>query len=162
MWLLGGNIVNSEHKTSQPRVQSGVVNNQPAFQGWNVISALDTQWAAANDFTNTDLSQVNAIDWWGSYVSWNGNQPPAAAPSGFWFGIYDNAAGKPGNLLWSYSTTSLSQTFAGYDVLDSSVIDSMFSYSVDLPQDSCCARYGCSPLLFLRVDIARYSSYHKT
>jgi len=100
---------------------------------------------AADDFRCIGPMPLTSIHWWGSYVGWEGPEPPAAPnkPSTWRLSIWSNVpAGvdadysHPGTLLWQLDLREdrVDEEFAGYDFFPDPCItpDTCFQYFTEL------------------------------
>ena len=94
---------------------------QKMYYGWNEPSVYGSTNIAADDWVCTTTNPVTAIRWWGSFLNWQSNTPPAL-PSAFQIAIWDDvpaASGggfsHPGQVLWVIECTNYTWRFAGWD-----------------------------------------------
>ncbi|MBN1796579.1 MAG: hypothetical protein JW804_07895 [Sedimentisphaerales bacterium] len=100
-------------KWSQPPIETDPDSEVPSYCGWDELSyKLDQQnWImVADDFRCLGTMPVTSIHWWGSFLDWEGNEPPLPEPNawqiGFWSNIPDpnpynpDTFSRPDKLLW--------------------------------------------------------------
>jgi hypothetical protein len=111
----------------------------PDPQSWRIV---------ADDFRCLGTMPVTSIHWWGSYVEWDGNEPPLPEPIawriGFWSNIRDPDPSDP--LTFSYPRRLLWQIEVPAERVDVNNVgqdyfpyvpfeDTCFQYYVDLEPD---------------------------
>ncbi len=111
----------------------------PDPQSWQIV---------ADDFRCLGTMPVTSIHWWGSYVGWDGNEPPEPEPIawriGFWSNIRDPDPSDPltfsypRHLLWQIEVpadrvdvNNVGQDYFPYESFE----DTCFQYHVDLTEE---------------------------
>jgi hypothetical protein len=100
-------------KWSQPPLEIDPNNEIPVYCGWDEPSYLadvagtSLMKVVADDYRCLGTMPVTSLHWWGSYVGWLGDEPPAPHPSswiiGFWSNVPESTAtdfSYPEELLW--------------------------------------------------------------
>jgi hypothetical protein len=98
-------------KWSQPPIEIDPNSNEPNYCGWDEDSVNIGIWRiVADDFRCLGTMPITSVHWWGSYLNWEGNEPPPVQPKawqiGFWSNIADpdpcnpNTFSHPNELLW--------------------------------------------------------------
>jgi len=105
-------------KWSQPVVPADV---GPLYYGWNEPSMEANQTIAADDWVCETTDPVTDIHWWGSFLGWNGQEPPSL-PDYFRVKIWTDVPqgpGKPfshpGQKIWEFDTPGYACQFVGWD-----------------------------------------------
>ncbi|MGC8862410.1 MAG: hypothetical protein ACP5R5_06485, partial [Armatimonadota bacterium] len=126
-------------KWNQPPIPGEI---ERTFVGWDEKSVYQSDQIVADDWLCVDPRPVSDVHWWGSYIGWDGMQPPLDAPSMFHLGIWtDVPAGgstlfsHPGFLIWEawVPRDELNETFVGTDVYPGYPSDSCFRYDYTIP-----------------------------
>jgi hypothetical protein len=61
-----------------------------------VFGVSNPPWKiAADDFPCLGAMPVTSVGWWGSYIGWDGLQPPQTTPTAWRFGFWSNVADRP-------------------------------------------------------------------
>jgi hypothetical protein len=96
-------------KWSQPPVEIDPNSIIPTYYGWDEQSwrshpSAGTWQIVADDFHCLGTMPVTSVHWWGSYLSWDGNEPPQSPSSPheewrirFWSNVI---AGMPASFSW--------------------------------------------------------------
>ncbi len=134
-------------KWSQPPVINANSPEPDCFWGWNEISIYDTDQypMVADDWRCSDYRPVSNIHWWGSYVDYQNNVPPANAPDSFHIGVWtdvpagvDQPYSHPGTLVWEWTVQpwDLNETHVSCDFHPAYMPapDSCFKYDFIIPQ----------------------------
>jgi hypothetical protein len=110
--------------TQRPLATNCVITNiffQSMYYGWNEPSVYAFTNIAADDWVCTTTNPVTTIRWWGSFLSWQSNTPPAL-PLAFNIAIWDDVPAMqpggfshPGQVLWVIECTNYTWQFAGWD-----------------------------------------------
>jgi hypothetical protein len=134
-------------KWSQPPIEIDPNANVPIYCGWDEPSFTEdpcSYWkVVADDFRCLGTMPVTSVHWWGSYVGWEGPEPPQPEPIawriGFWSNVPADVAAE-----YSYPEELLRQVevpadcvrgqWAGYDKSPDPCLpwDTCFEYYVDL------------------------------
>ena len=110
-----------EAKWDQPPDPAHATN---IFYGWNQPSevTLPGMLIAADDWVCMSTNPVTKIRWWGSYLGWSSNVPPAQVPSAFQILFYTDVPtnatqpfSQPGTVVWQITCTNFTSQFVGYD-----------------------------------------------
>lgn len=111
--------------TQRPLTANCVITNiflQNMYYGWNEPSIYASTNIAADDWVCTTTNPVTAIRWWGSFLDWRSNAPPALPPA-FHIAIWDDVPAQPpggfshpGRVLWVIECTNYTCEFAGWDI----------------------------------------------
>ncbi|MHC4666407.1 MAG: dockerin type I repeat-containing protein, partial [Planctomycetota bacterium] len=132
-------------KWSQPPIEiDPSVWPGPVYCGWNEVSYGDqanTYWeAVADDFRCLGTMPVGSTHWWGSYLYWDGTEPPADEPNAWRISFWSNVPATPGTepgysypdkLLWQIvvDANRVEQEYVGQD------------WFPDLPMPEACFQY---------------------
>ena len=110
--------------TQRPLATNCVITNiffQSKYYGWNEPSVYASTNIAADDWVCTTTNPVTRIRWWGSFLDWQSNTPPALPPA-FNIAIWDDVPATqpggfshPGQVLWVIECTNYTYQFAGWD-----------------------------------------------
>ncbi len=109
--------------TQRPLATNCVITNiyfQSMYYGWNEPSVYGSTNIAADDWVCTTTNPVTAIRWWGSFLNWRSDTPPALPPA-FQLAIWDDVPASgggfshPGRVLWVIECTNYTWQFAGWD-----------------------------------------------
>ena len=133
-------------KWSQPPVEIDPTAKVPTYCGWDEPSLLiePGYWKiVADDFRCIGSMPVTSIHWWGSYLYWDGNEPPEQKPIAWQIGFWSNVPADPcAGIPFSYPETLLWQievpadrvdvNNVGYDYFPEKPNDTCFQYYVDL------------------------------
>lgn len=134
-------------KWEQPPIPVGP--GGPFFNGWDEMSRYFNAPVIADDWVCQNEDPITDIHWWGSFIEWDGMQPPAQLPDAFHFGIWtdvpagaDEPFSHPGQLVWEYTTSDYTLDWVGWDIYPTIpgvptplVPDSMFYFTVLLPEE---------------------------
>lgn len=129
-----------ELKWDQPPIPG---QTHGTFIGWDEKSVYRSDQIVADDWLCTDARPVSDIHWWGSYIGWDGLQPPPDAPPMFHLGIWtDVPAGggtlwsHPGQMIWQawVGRDQLNEIFVGTDTYPGHPSDSCFRYDFRIPR----------------------------
>jgi hypothetical protein len=140
-----------EHsKWSQPPIEWNPQSRTPLYCGWDAPSFKEEQGPAiiwqivADDFRCLGSMPITSIHWWGSYIRWTDENPPAAKPTswriGFWSNVPPSPVGgisHPGKLLWQFEVPAdrVQENWAGLDQLPDTIPDTCFQYYVQLKRE---------------------------
>ena len=83
--------------TQRPLTTNCVITNiyfQSMDYGWNEPSVYGSTNIAADDWVCTTTNPVTAIRWWGSFLNWRSNTPPALPPA-FQIAIWSDVPAMP-------------------------------------------------------------------
>jgi hypothetical protein len=136
-----------EHvKWSQPPIEWNPQSRTPVYCGWDAPSFKE-EWEpppiwqiVADDFRCLGTMPITSIHWWGSYIGWMDENPPAAKPTawriGFWSNVPPSPVGgisHPGKLLWQFEVRAdrVQENWAGIDQFPD-VRETCFQYYVNL------------------------------
>ena len=116
------------------------------FWGWDEPSVFGGRQIVADDWPCNDPRPITDIHWWGSYVNWEGTEPPLHAPQRFHIGIWtdvpaDPTTGEPshpGELIQAYSVVRelLNERWVGCDFYPERPMDTCFRYDLYLPREA--------------------------
>lgn len=94
----------------------------PMILGWDELSNYRLGPIMADDWKCNDPRPVTDIHWWGSFIGWKLQRPPAVMPRAFHIGIWtdipagaDQQYSHPGRLIWQNVCDSYVWNFAGID-----------------------------------------------
>nr|HPQ41381.1 hypothetical protein [bacterium] len=141
VWLAGSAALADDIKWSQPPQLNPDSPMPDCYWGWNDLSIYGGPVIVADDWLCNDERPVIAIRWWGSYIDWLEQFPPAPAPYGFHIGIWtDVPAGgsepfsHPGTLIWEKTVVAgeFTEEYVGCDFYPGYPMDSCFKYDVVL------------------------------
>ena len=138
-----------EHsKWSQPPIEWNPQSRTSLlYCGWDAPSFKEEQGPAliwqivADDFRCLGTMPITSIHWWGSYISWPGQNPPAVKPAswriGFWSNVPPSPFGgisHPGKLLWQIEVPAdrVKEEWVGSDQVPDMIPDTCFQYYVNL------------------------------
>ncbi|NOT01431.1 MAG: hypothetical protein HOP29_12470 [Phycisphaerales bacterium] len=133
-------------KWAQPPLFSPASPHPECFYGWDEPSMFGRPpWIVADDWLCVDPRPVADIHWWGSYIGWQGTEPPTNAADSFHIGIWtDVPAGvilpwsHPGVMLreWIIPRAATNERPVACDFHPGHMIqpDGCFRYDVTLPQ----------------------------
>ena len=137
-----------EHsKWSQPPIEWNPQSiTPPVYCGWDAPSFKE-EWEpppiwqiVADDFRCLGTMPITSIRWWGSYIGWMDENPPAAKPTawriGFWSNVPPSPVGgisHPGKLLWQFEVRAdrVKEEWVGSDQFPD-VRETCFQYYVNL------------------------------
>ncbi|NUN96668.1 MAG: hypothetical protein HUU16_10900, partial [Candidatus Omnitrophica bacterium] len=131
-------------KWSQPPVQNPMSPEPNCYWGWNEKSIYGGDQLAADDWLCSDTRPITDIHWWGSYLNWQGEIPPATASSQFHIGIWtDIPAGAsepyshPGVMVWQWivARAELNERMVGCDAFIGMATETCFRYDYLIPPD---------------------------
>lgn len=145
-------------KWSQPPVLNTSSPQPECFWGWDEFSVYDpgplggvvlpdTPHIMADDFLCSDRRPITDIHWWGSYLGWQGTEPPPNNVIGFHIGIWTDVPktaaqpwSHPGEMIcgWNAWRYHFSEKYVGCDYIPGRPRDSCFRYDFQiLPGDWC-------------------------
>ena len=118
------------------------------YYGWDELSQeYELIILVADDFTCEDPRPVADVHWWGSYLGWQGQDPPED-PELFHISFWtDVPAGEdpdpnvtwshPGERIWDVLCEDYTEEFVGYDFdpRENMVTDSTFQYTQTLREE---------------------------
>jgi len=140
-----------EHvKWSQPPIEWNPQSRTPVYCGWDAPSFKE-EWEpppiwqiVADDFRCLGTMPITSIHWWGSYIGWMDENPPAAKPTawriGFWSNVPPSPVGgisHPGKLLWQFEVRAdrVQENWAGIDQFPDYISETCFQYYVQLKRE---------------------------
>ena len=138
----GGTHVNSKWyvKWSQPPVMT---EDGAFILGWDENSLHDPGPIMADDWKCTDERPITDFHWWGSFLGWYENTPPAVVPQAFHIGIWtdvpagaDGSFSHPDQLIWEHYCDCYVWNYAGID-LYSRPDDDIFLDPVETRDETC-------------------------
>lgn len=103
-------VVCTPIKWAQPPTFNPASPFPECFWGWDEYSVYGSpQWIVADDWLCMDEAPVSDVHWWGSYMDWDGIDPPPVAPEAFHLGIWtdvpagvDQPFSHPGMMIWEW------------------------------------------------------------
>jgi hypothetical protein len=131
-------------KWSQPPIEIDPGSGIPIYCGWDEPSLLiePGYWkVVADDFRCLGTMPVTSIHWWGSYVGWDGNDPPMSQPVAWQIGFWSNVPAGinapysyPKDLLWQVEVPAdrVDVNNVGRDYFPQRPSDTCFQYHVRL------------------------------
>ncbi|MCK4341105.1 MAG: hypothetical protein KAY37_05200 [Phycisphaerae bacterium] len=138
------------HERSVVRIkwEQPPVGGVPCYYGWDEESIywVPPGQIVADDWLCESDDPVSDVQWWGSYLFWDGYGIPTNAPDMFHVGIwtdvppepYPGSFSHPGELLWEYwvDRSELDEMYDGCDDYPPyNLWDSCFVYHLGVPQD---------------------------
>ncbi|MHC4867623.1 MAG: DUF7901 domain-containing protein [Planctomycetota bacterium] len=88
-------------KWQQPPIEKDPFADYPIYCGWDEESWTQEpqNWifwpAVADDFRCIGTMPVDSVHWWGSYIGWDLEDPPATQPARWWFRFWSNVPAMP-------------------------------------------------------------------
>ena len=140
-----GTVACNPLKWAQPPTFNTASPNPDCFWGWDEVSMYNSWWhpVLSDDWLCTDDRPVTNIHWWGSYVGWNGDDPPAVAPTQFHIAIWSDTPAVPGGpfshpntvlKVWTVDRVGI-ETRVGCDFYPGALVqDTCFRYDFDIPE----------------------------
>jgi hypothetical protein len=134
-------------KWSQPPIEIDPGSGIPIYCGWDEPSLLiePGYWkVVADDFRCLGTMPVTSIHWWGSYVNWEGDEPPIPQPVAWKIGFWSNVPeainapySYPKDLLWQIVVPAdrVDVNNVGRDSFPERPSDTCFQYHVQLNPD---------------------------
>jgi hypothetical protein len=134
-------------KWSQPPIEIDPTAATPIYCGWDQPSytlSPDTYWeVVADDFRCLGTMPIDSVHWWGSYVGWEGREPPYPPVTSWRIGFWSNVPADPGTdpnfshpekLLWQIEVPAdrVEREWVGYDQFPGMLPESCFQYYVKL------------------------------
>ena len=130
------------YKWFQPPTQSPDFPGM--FYGWNDLSAYWGPRLVADDWKCHDSRPVSGITWWGSYLGWQGLEPPPDAPAWFHLGLWTDVPAQPDG-LWSHPGVLIREWFVPRSELNERAVgmdfhpdwgrETCFRYELNLPEN---------------------------
>ncbi len=142
-----GIVVCNPLKWSQPPVHDPAVPNPECFWGWDEFSVYDEfplppWWIVADDWACEANTPVKDVHWWGSYIGWSEQEPPAG-PDRFHIAIWsdvpagvDQLFSHPGTVIWEARVDrgALRERPVGCDCYQGMPCDTCFRYDFEIPE----------------------------
>ena len=104
-----GTVVCNPLKWAQPPTFNPQSPHPECFWGWDEYSVYGTQQIVADDWLCEDPRPITDIHWWGSYIGWEGIDPPPGGPDLFhialWTDVpagFDTPWSHPGDVIWQW------------------------------------------------------------
>jgi hypothetical protein len=134
-------------KWSQPPIEIDPLVGEPIYCGWDQPSWTNepvSRWQiVADDFRCLGTMPITSIHWWGSYVGWEGLEPPQPEPVTWRIGFWSNVPAVPGmpqdysypeRLLWQFDVPAsrVEREWVGFDQHPQFPPDTCFQYYVKL------------------------------
>ncbi len=158
-------------KWSQPPVRNPESPFPDCFWGWDEFSIYDpsplagialpdTPHIMADDFLCSDNRPITDIHWWGSYIGWNGTEPPPNNVVGFHIGIWTDvpkdaaqAWSHPGHMIcgWTVARGKFNEKYVGCDFIPGKPNDSCFRYDFLIPQNEWCFQPEQQAVLWVSI-----------
>ena len=114
------------------------------FYGFDEESAYDGYQIVADDWGCYDGRSVTGIQWWGSYIDWDNEEPPFTTPDHFHVAIWtDNPAelpsgwNVPDEVIWEWVVprSELNESWANMEGGTGGDEESCFKYEFDIPEE---------------------------
>jgi hypothetical protein len=130
------------------------------FYGRDEYSVYNSVQILADDWLCEDPKPVVRIEWWGSYIGWTGNTPPAVSPESFHIAIWTDipAGGQesfshPGEVVkeWTVARNSLDEKDVGCDYFEGPSQETTFKYEFDILPASWFYQEGDSTIYWISI-----------
>jgi hypothetical protein len=114
----------------------------------------------ADDFLCSDKRPITDIHWWGSYIDWQGTEPPPTNVIGFHIGIWtdvpkntDQPWSHPGQMIcgWSVARNKVNETRVGCDFFPGKPSDTCFRYDFLIPTGEWCIQPEQQAVLWVSI-----------
>ncbi len=144
-FVINGEDQGPDYKWSQPPSTNPESPFPECFWGWDEHSVYGWDTIVADDWLCEDDRPVTDVHWWGSYLYWDGEEPPDNAPQSFRIGVWmdvpagvDQPWSHPGEMIWEWSVdrADLNETVAGCDFQPfyMEFPDTCFKYEFAIPE----------------------------
>ncbi|GMV64243.1 MAG: hypothetical protein AMXMBFR75_00510 [Candidatus Hinthialibacteria bacterium] len=158
-------------KWSQPPKLNTQSPMPECFWGWDEFSVYDpaplggialpdTPHIMADDFLCSDKRPITDIHWWGSYIDWQGTEPPPNKVVAFHIGIWtdvpknvDQPWSHPGQMIcgWTVARQAVNEHYVGCDYYPGKGRDSCFRYDFIIPQAEWCFQPEQQAVLWVSI-----------